>query len=174
MLHTLQVDKDQKNQWFAQYLEEELKKEGYEMMTEYSHNKYCIGKSRPDIIFARQKENWLEEITVGVVMQPEPDEFLNIELSGGTIEYKMKDPSGSFPQAIATMVRVACNLLRDALKFGKIVKSITIFGLLVSYENAKCTPMKYLADFEVNSTQVCVGEEDDFKQMFPFIIFYAL
>ena len=162
MLHTLQIGKEiQKNEWFEQYLEEELKKEGYEMMTEYSHNQYCIfGKPRPHIFFAR---NWLGEITAGVVMQPEPDEFLNTELSGGTIECKVKDLSGSFPQAIANMVRVACNLLRDALKFGKIVKSIvksiTIFGLLVSYKNEKCIPLKYLANFEMNSTQVYVGEK---------------
>ena len=120
-------------------------------------------------IFARKK-GLFGEIKAGVVMQPDPDEFLNIDLSGGTIEYKMKDPSGGIPQAIANMVRVACNLLRDALKVGKVVKLITIFGLLISYENGKCIPLKYIADFEKVSTQVYVGLEEDFKKMLPFLI----
>ena len=89
----MEIDKEiQKNEWFAKLLEEELKVAGYEMPV-YGHNEYCIfGKSRLDIIFTRKKANCLEKITAGIVMQPESGEVLNIEVSGGTIEYKMKDP----------------------------------------------------------------------------------
>ena len=45
---------------------------------------------------------------------------------------------------------------------------------MVSYENGKCIPMKYIADFEKVSTQVYVGLEEDFKKMLTFLVFHVL
>ena len=42
----------QKNDWFTEYLEEELSTFGFQTTKEFHHNKYCIfGKSRPDFGF---------------------------------------------------------------------------------------------------------------------------
>ena len=49
-LKALNVDKEiQKNDWFVDYIHEELSDQGYEVTKSYSNNKYCLfGKSRPE------------------------------------------------------------------------------------------------------------------------------
>jgi len=74
------------------------------------------------------------------------DELFNIEITGETVEFKMnfgQDVTSNLPQAIANMVRVARSFTTNALRVGKILCSIIIYGLLVSYDKAMCVPLKY-------------------------------
>ena len=123
MLEPVEIDKEiQMNDWFTKSLEGELNARGYETV-ENSHNEYCIfGKSRPDFVFKRKDTTFKDDaIKAGVVMPPSFQERFDIEISGHTVEWKVKDTTdANFPQAIANMVRVACNLVKKSLKFGKI------------------------------------------------------
>ena len=81
-----------------------------------------------------------------------------------------------WPQSFADMVRVYNNLLIDALK----VDSITVYGLLVSYNKDYTFPFKYFMDFSinsyksVNSYKIEVGERCFFHKIFSVVFFIAL
>ena len=127
-------------------------------------------------MFTKREESWINKaaITVGMVIQP-TDELFDVEITGGTVEFKItigEDYSSHFPQAIANMIRVASNLIVNALTTGKIVQTVKIYGMLVSYNKAKCVPLKYYIDFEKNATEILIGESESFSDI--FITLYAL
>ena len=66
------------------------------------------------------------------------------------------------------------NLLIDALKVGKIVDSITVYGLLVSYSKDYAIPLKYFVDFNRNFYNIEVGEKGFFHQLFSMVLFIGL
>lgn len=176
-LGTLTVDKEvQKNDWFVANIEEFLMGEGFRITKVYSHNKYCIfGRSRPDCIFTRLADNCVTTIKVGILMQTSEELF--VDISGGSVEFKLtmgEDFTSNLPQAIANMIRAACNIAADALKVGKIINNLVVYGLLVSYDRAHSIPIKYQVNYQENDTRICVGENEPFSRMFPFILLYAL
>ena len=125
----LDVKKEvQRNDWFTDFLTQELSGVGLHSTTEFS-NKYSIfGKSRPDFVF--YKPNTTSWIKVGIIMQ---QELINIDLYGAAVEFKIdisQDYANYLPQAFANMVRVSNNVLVDGLKSGKVVDTITIYGLM--------------------------------------------
>ena len=73
------------------------------------------------------------------------------------------------------MIRAACNIVADALKVGKIISNLVVYGLLVSYDRAYSIPIKY-HELGENDTRIYVGEleNEPFSRMFPFILLYAL
>lgn len=78
------------------------------------------------------------------------------------------DEDKNFPQAISNMVRTANNLVADALTRGKMVHSVTVYGLLMSYNKARYVPLKYNIDFETIITDL------PFSRLFSFVALYAL
>ena len=58
------------------------------------------------------------------------------------------------------MIGVCNNLLVDALKSGKIVDTITIYGLLVSYDKWYAIPLKYMINFTENTYKMEVDNRD--------------
>lgn len=170
MLH---VKKEvQRNDWFIDYLKGELHSLGFHTTQEFSHNKYSIfGKSRSDFAFFKQSDSWIK---AGIIMQ---EELMNINLNGAAIEFKMNISQGFdnvLPQAFADMVRVSNNLLIDALRSGKIVDSITVYGLLVSYNKDYTFPLKYFVDFTNNSYKMEVGKRGFFHKAFSVVVFIGL
>ena len=82
-----------------------------------------------------------------------------------------KDYSHVLPQAFADMVRVASNMLIDSLIRGKIVDTITICGLLVSYNKEYTVTLKY---FDGNIYKIQVGERDFFDKIFYCTVMYLI
>ena len=138
-IETLDVKKEiQQNDWFTEFLEGELHGLGFLTTKEFPYNKFSIfGRSRPDFAFFKLDDAWIK---VGIILQPE---MVNINLYGASAEFKMdlsEDFNHLLPQAFADMVRVASNMLIDSLKRGKVVDTITIYGLLVSYNKEFAIP----------------------------------
>ena len=95
--------------------------------------------------------------------------------SRGTVEFKMAmGEDKNFLQAISKMVRTANNLTVDALMREKIICSMTVYGLLASYNKASYVPLKYNIHFETKITEVFIGDLEPFSQLFSFVALYAL
>ena len=80
------------------------------------------------------------------------------------------DKDSNLLQALADMVQVANNLTVDALKVGKFVDSVLVYGMLVSYDKWSSIPLKYYIDFQTNASSIEVGEPESFSCIFSFII----
>ena len=80
----------------------------------------------------------------------------------------------NFLQAISKMVKTANNLTVDALMREKIIRSMTVYGLLASYNKASCVPLKYNRHFETKITEEFIGDLEPFSQLFSFVALYAL
>lgn len=164
----------QKNDWFIEYLQENLRSHGFTTSFEFNVNKFCIfGKSRPDFSFYKEKGEWIK---VGLVTQPS-DEMYGVQIDGASIQFKLSmgsDKDSNLLQALADMVRVANNLTVDALKVGKVVDSALVYGMLVSYDKRSCIPLKYYIDFQTNTSSIEVGEPGSFSCIFSFIVLVAL
>ena len=117
-------------------------------------------KIQTGLCFFKVDDTWLK---VGVISQPD---LVNINVYGATIEFKVD----LLPQVLADLERVASNLLIDSLKHGKVVDAITIYGLLVLYNNEKAIPLKYFADFNENTYKLCVREKEYFHKIFSYIV----
>ena len=68
------------------------------------------------------------------------------------------------------MARVASNILIDSLKCGRIVDTITIYGLLVSYNKEDAVALKYLVDFSNNTYTIQVGQKDFFEKLICLVL----
>lgn len=158
----------QRNDFLNQFLEDELKALGLVIIK----NHYSIfGRSRPDLAFYMQEKTW---IGVGVVMQQEE---VNVNLHGAAVEFKMDIPyehSSLLPQAFANMVQVSNNMVIDALERGKIVDTVTVYGLLVAHDKDYTVPLKYFVDFGTNMYKMEVGENDSFGKVFSLVVFIGL
>ena len=85
-----------------------------------------------------------------MIIQP-TTELTEINMRGAALEFKLDiahNPQRVYPQAIANMVRVANDLIVDALFVGKVVDEVVIYALLVAYDKEDCIPLKYLANFK--------------------------
>ena len=162
----------QRNDFLNQFLEDELEALGLVTVKEFPHNHYSIfGRSKPDLAFYMQRKTW---IGVGVVMQQEE---VNVNLHGAAVEFKMDIPyehSSLLPQAFANMVRVSNNMVIDALERGKIVDTVTVYGLLVAHDKGYTVPLKYFVDFGTNMYKIEVGENDSFGRVFSLVVFIGL
>jgi len=159
----------QKNDWFINLLQENLHSHGYTTSFEFNFKKFCIfGKSRPDFSFYKQKG---QRIKIGMVTQS-ADEMCGVQIDAASIECKLKgsDKDSNLLQVLADMVRVANNLMVDALKVGKVVDSILVYGLLVAYDKQSCIPLKYCVDFQTNTSDIQVGD----RSPDPLVIFFLL
>ena len=161
----LDVNKEvQRNDWFTDFLDKELK-----VFNIQSTKESLYGRSRPDFAFFKQNDTW---IRVGVIIQPD----MYVNMLGSTVEFKMDigEPKRLFPQAFANMVRVANNLVINSLTSGKIVNSVTIYGLLVSYDKESAIPIKYLSRFSDNTYEITVGQKDTFSKLFSWVVFIGV
>ena len=79
---------------------------------------------------------------MGILIQP-PSELQEIKMYSGALEFKLDircEPKRIYPQAFADMVRVAHDILIDALKVGKVVDDVVVYALLVGYDKQDCIP----------------------------------
>lgn len=99
---------------------------------------------------------------------------MNVSLLRSAIEFKMdiRDPTRMLPQAFGDMVRVSNNLLIDSLKSGKVVDSVTIYGLL--YDKQFAIPIKYFSNFIDDIYEIKVGRKDSFSKVFGWVVFLGL
>ena len=146
----------------------------FEIRREFPHNSFCIfGKSRPDFAFFKK---YNQRIQAGVIIQPVA-ELQEIKMYGTALEFKLDishDPTRVFPQAFADKIRVANDILIDALRVRKVVDYIVVYALLVAYNKEECMPLKYVADFCNNHFQILVGEKDTFHELFPLLAFMTV
>ena len=143
----LDVKKEvQRNNWLVEFLEKKLDSVGLHTTTEFRNNKFSIfGKSRPDLAFYKESTSWIK---AGIIMQED-----QLALCGAAVEFKMgifQDYENILPQAFADMVRVSNNLLLNDLKTGKIIDTVTVYGLLVAHNKHVAIPLKYYVDFTTN------------------------
>ena len=164
------------NDWVIDVLGNELKKLNFITNKEFSYNEFSIfGRSRPDFAFFKQTGH---VIKAGVVIEQSTQEFQGIKLYGTAVEFKIdtsQDCTRFLPQAFADMVRISHNMLIEALKAGKVVDTIIIYGILVSHTKETCTPLRYIAKFHSSSYKLAVGGETEFfRKFFPFMVFVGL
>jgi len=69
------------------------------------------------------------------------------------------------------MIKVASDMLVNALTQGGLVDLVIVCGLLVSYnDRTDCVPIKYTCDFRDNNCLITVGEERNFYELFSSIV----
>ena len=155
-------------------LDEQLYRLGFKTTREFGHNEFSIfGKSRPDFAFCKKQQDILK---VGILIQP-PSELQEIKMYSGALEFKLDircEPKRIYPQAFADMVRVAHDILIDALKVGKVVDDVVVYALLVGYDKQDCIPLKYKASFHDNHYDISVGIKDAFDELFPKLTIIGL
>ena len=146
----------QLNDWAVDTLQQELCSLGFSGFVKFPHNAFSLyGNSRPDFAFFKQLGN---KVLGGVLMEQETVDTIY----GSTLEFKVEFTSMKLSQAFANMVRVAHDMLCDALKRGKVVNSVKVYGLVVFHKVERCLPMMYCCDFTNNCYQIEVGQETDF------------
>ena len=90
------------------------------------------------------------------------------EVDGAALEFKrsvvqVKRGSKEIAQSCANLVKVGGYLTDRALSKGYLVEEINVYGLLISYGNPICIPLRYCA--KVNDEALCmVGDEALFKE----------
>ena len=173
-IRKLKVDKEiQINDWFLTSLEYELDQLNFKTSREFHHNNFSLfGKSRPDFTFFKKDRNWIK---AGMIIQP-PSELTAVNICDAALEFKLDiahNPQRVYPQAIADMVRVANDLMVDALSVGKVVDEVVIYALLIAYDKKNCIPLKYLANFKNSSYEIFVGQEARFHEIFTLLAFSA-
>lgn len=150
----------QLNEWAIPALKKELALLGFTSQVTFPHNDYSLfGKSRPDFAFYKQIGN---ELTGGMIIESD-------SLYGSTLEFKKDSSLLKLAQAFANMVRVANDLLLDALKRGKVINAIVVYGLVVYHDEKQCLPMRYICDFSKNYYIIEVGQETEFYQAFSLV-----
>ena len=71
-------------------------------------------------------------------------------------------------------MRVANDIVLKTIKAGKIIESITVYGLLVLHNKRDAIPVKYSVDFTTNSNQLLMGDKGSFGELFALVIFVGL
>ena len=98
-------------------------------------------------------------------------------LCGAAVEFKMgifQDYENILPQAFADMVRVSNDLLLSGLKTGKIIDTVTVYGLLVAHNKHVAVPLKYYVDFTTNAHKIEVGAREFFGKLLSVVVFIGL
>jgi len=168
----------QLNTWFDDILGPILRFYGYEKRESFPDNKCCIfGSSRPDLVFSKHgPEDLVEAVVVELPESREVEETekhcCEVDLVQGTIEYKKKSVAKHNCQCYADMIRVANDSVIRSLENGVLVKSVTVYALLLtSHNNLNCVPMiqKYYCNFKDNPT-IQVGIEGNFAELLYCIL----
>jgi len=94
------------------------------------------------------------DLVAAMLELPEQSESMEVEehhegdIVQGTIDYIMMSTTKHTSQCYADMIRVTNDSIIRSLENGVLVKSITIYALLVSHDNLdECVPMKYYCNF---------------------------
>jgi len=90
-------------------------------------------------------------------------------LYGSTLEFKRNSLLLKLAQAFANMIKIANDLLFDALKRGKVINTIVVYGLVVYYNEEQCLPMRCICDFSKNYYIIEVGQEIEFYYAFSLV-----
>jgi len=168
------TEERQLNAWFEDTLGPILNKYGYSLRRSFPNNKYSIfGSSRPDLAFTKHDEG---QIVQGLINFQEKFESIEVEanfhgteINLGTIEYKRNNAAKHACQCFADMIRVANDSVIQCLESGKLVKSVTVYALLASHDNLRCTPMKYYCNFK-EPPRILIGTEQKFSELLYCIL----
>ena len=156
-LKQLITDKElQLNKWTNEILEQQLSTLGFISAVEFP----LFGKSRPDFAFYKHIDS---QRLGGVYVQSDV-------ICGGALEFKVDSSSLKLAQVFANMVRVANDILVHALKRGKLIENIVIYGLAVFHKNKQCLPMRYTCDLKKNCILFEVGELCNFFNTFSRVV----
>ena len=165
----LDVKEIQRNDWLIDYLDEQLHNVGLTTISKHVEvNKFSLfRRSKPDLAFYQEDK---ASIKAGLVVQQE-----QISLHGAAVAFKINEISCSnYPQLFADVMRVANDIVSKTIEAGKIIESITVYGLLVSHNKWDAIPVKYSVDFTTNSNQLLMGDKGSFGELFALVIFVGL
>lgn len=139
------VEERELNNLFCKVLTPIFREYGFHCSDTFHHNSYSVfGTSEPDLVFYKASDGSAVASTVtfpSLCMEEE-------DIVQSTVEYKKVEISGKhYCQAYANMIRVANDSVVESLRSGIVVKSVTVYGLLVSHSDLLCVPMKYYSNF---------------------------
>ena len=126
--------------------------------------KIVHGRSCPDVTIFRAEGKYVRGTTV-VAASIEAPGAKTFEVIGGSLELKKAqvhqkaNDSQEVLQTVANMIKVAGYLTQKALRKGKIIEEVKIYGLLVSHTNPFCLPFIYQSNCFNKSTTVHKGDE---------------
>ena len=156
----LKVEEErQLNSWFEKFMSPILNDCGFMKKENFPDCVYSVfGSSRPDFAYFKHNQGDLLGVMVDTV---DTDQS---ELTTQR-EYKRKSVGENYCQCYANMIRIANDCVIASLKRGVLVDSITVYALLVSYEDLSAVPMKYYSDFNSDPT-IQVGVSGNFAKLF--------
>jgi len=171
----LQVKEErQLNVWLNELLYKILKENDFKVRKRLSDNKYSIfGSSLPDLAFFKVHEgDFLGAVILAVNQGDEMEQSIEQCSVFGTVEYKKPNcgTEESEPQCFAHMIRVANDRVIELLEGGKLVDSITVYGLILvhsDYDNS--LPMKYYSNFD-SYPVIQVGVPANFAELLYCIL----
>ena len=179
----LYVSKEiQKNEWYTNLVKCKLEKRGLIVAQKCSQSEFSIfGKSLPDFYFYRPAEASIQAAMTGTVEDIDDSNDRNdtptdgkskrlkighnelAHIKGSTTQFKEEDGGKRYwPQMFADMARVAHLLVVECLQIGKLVDSISVYGILAKYKTRQATPMLYTVDFARNECSITIGTDMSF------------
>jgi len=141
----------QLNIWMNRLLKPIISSYGFMLKQRFSNNMYSLfGTSRPNLAFFKTSKG---NIVAGVVDVQGEDKEEHVDgqenLVQGTIEYKKNATEEYRTHCYANLVRVANDSVIESLESGILVRSVTVYGLLVAHTDYDCClPMKYFSNFK--------------------------
>jgi len=134
----------QLNTWFRQELEPIFSKHGFQNVDTVQNYPYSVfGSSHPDLVFYKVCNGKM--IATSLTLPSVNTEHV----CQNTINYKkLQISSKHYCQAYADMIRVANDSVVQSLRRGRVVESVTVYGMLVSHDDLRCIPMRYSSDFK--------------------------
>lgn len=168
----LTVDKEvQLNCWMNDILTKELRLYDFDVIKEFSTNKYSVfGGSQPDFAFYKHKEDSMLGAVV-TIPQTESEENTSQDdiFCSTAVEFKLEVAEKNMYQCFGNMIRIANDRVIKSLKSGKLVKEITVYGLLVSHKELESTPIRYYSNFK-DQPVIQVGVTGNFADCFYCIL----
>ena len=159
----------QLNDWTIDVLRSEVKELGFQPIRNRNHSYSLFSTSRPDFVCVRRSDDHCKVYGVALMEQ---EQCIDVtDLFGATIEFKIEGSPYNYPQVFANMIKLVSDMLVDALTRGGLVDLVTVYGLLVSYnDRTDCVLMKYTCDFRDNNYLITVGEEQNFCELLSSIV----
>ena len=134
------VEERELNNLFHKVLTPIFHEYGFHSSDTFHHNSYSVfGTSEPDLVFYKGSDG---SAVAATVTFPSQEEDITVEYKKGEISEK------HYCQAYANMIRIANDRVVQSLRSGIVVKSVTVYGLLVSHGDHLCVPMKYYSNFK--------------------------
>lgn len=147
----LDVKKEvQRNDRLVEFLEKELYNVGLHTITT-KNSQYLAGLG--------QILPFIRRVHLGSKLVL-PYSRINWHCVGLLQDEHFQDYENVLPQAFADLVGVSNDLLIKGLKTGKIIYSVTVYGLLVAHNKHISIPLKYCVDFTKNAYKIEVGARD--------------